>query len=125
MRSIWMGIAPSPEEVRVMAMCGADNTILKARLRAEPMHPRSLQLLIEAVALWQGMPVRAALAANNTSNGCDTDLFQEMFLDFGNTPLYTLDWTSLEAHRRRRRRDIGGMGEFEDIRRLLISEVAR
>jgi hypothetical protein len=125
MSSIWMGIAPNPEEVRVLAMRGADQTILKARLRADPMHPRSMQLLIEAIALWQGMPVRAALVADDTSNGYDTTFFQEAFLDFGNTPLYTLDWTSLEAHRRRRRRDIGGMGEFDDIRRLLLSEVAR
>lgn len=125
MSSIWMGIAPSPEQVRVMAMHGADQTILKARLRADPVHPRSLQLLIEAIALWQGMPVRAALAADDTSNGYDTNFFQDAFLDFGNTPLYTLEWTSLEGHRRRKRRDIAGMGEFADLRRLLLSEVAR
>src|SRR5262249_57724470 len=38
---------------------------LKARLPAEPRHPRAVETLCEAVALWCGRKVLAALAADN------------------------------------------------------------
>jgi hypothetical protein len=125
MDTIWMGIAPGPQETRVMAMLGANETILKARLRKDPAHPRSLPSLLEAVALWQGMPVRAALAVYDTSIGCDTSLYHDLALDFGSNPLYRLDFVPGVDRGRRRRRDLDGMGRFSDLRRLLISEVAR
>jgi hypothetical protein len=37
--------------------------LLSAELLAQPSHPRAVQWLIEAVALWQGSPVHAALVA--------------------------------------------------------------
>ena len=61
MESIWMGIAPGLATTRVIAMAGPDDTILKANLAGDPRHPRALATLLEAVALWQGRPVRAAL----------------------------------------------------------------
>jgi len=125
MDTIWMGVAPSSQETRVLAMHGANETILKARLRPDPAHPRSLPSLLEAVALWQGIPVRAALVAGATSNGFGTSLFRESWLDFGSNPLYHLDFVPDAGRARPRRRDLGGMGAFEDLRRLLISEVAR
>ena len=63
MSTIWMGISPGPQSTRVIAMAGASETILKARLAREPAHPRAMATLLEAVALWQGTTVRAALCA--------------------------------------------------------------
>lgn len=63
MRSIWMGISPGPSATRVIAMAGPGETILKARLSPQPAHPRALSTLLEAVALWQGTQVHAALCA--------------------------------------------------------------
>lgn len=122
--TIWMGIAPGPRETRVLAMHGANETILKARLSRDPAHPRALPWLLEAVALWQGLPVRAALAVDERSNGCGSSLYHDAFPDFGNTPLYSLDWIPVDG-RGRGRRDLRGMGDFADLRRLLIAEVAR
>jgi hypothetical protein len=124
MTTIWMGIAPGPRETRVIAMHGANETILKARLLRDPAHPRALPWLLEAVALWQGLPVRAALAADDTSNGCGTSLYHDAFPDTGRNPLYSLDWIPVEG-RRRGRRDLSGMGDFADLRQLLLAEVAR
>lgn len=121
--SIWMGIAPSTTETRVLAMAGANATILKARLRADPAHPRALTTLLEAVALWQGSQVRAALCADARLPSCDCNLYRGAF-DFGG-PLYTVDWVPGPLARRRRVRDVGGMGEFGDLRQLLLFEVAR
>ena len=51
MESIWMGIAPGLHATRVIAMAGPSEVILKARLSKEPVHPRALATLLEAVAL--------------------------------------------------------------------------
>ena len=124
-RSIWMGIQPERECTRVIAMAGpgAERTLLKARLSPSPSSRQALPSLLEAIALWQGQPVRAALVAGAPPDSCDTTLFRDCLPDFGGA-LYTLDF--VEALRRPRRRDdIAGMGRFEDLRQLLLFEVAR
>jgi hypothetical protein len=125
MESIWMGVAPSSRETRVLALTPAGETILKARLRHAPQHPRAMATLFEAIALWQGAPIRAALCADEAPDGSDTSIYRDVFSDVGG-PLYTLAWVPASAlGRRARRRDISGMGRFADLASLLRSEVAR
>jgi hypothetical protein len=123
MESIWMGIAPSPEATRVIAMTSPSDTILKAQLARNPKHPRALATLLEAVALWQGQPVRAALCADGRGPSSDYDICREAAMDDGGA-LYTLIWVPAGAPRQRRQR-IQGVGNFRDLERLLVSEVAR
>jgi hypothetical protein len=124
MDSIWMGIAPGRTSTRVLAMHGATETILKARLRRDPVHPRALATLLEAIALWQGAQVRAALAADDEPTSYASSLCRSPLTDFGIDPLFTVDWVPV-AGRVRRRPGIAGMGRFQDLERLLIGEVAR
>ncbi len=123
MESIWMGIAPGRTVTRVMAMAGPGETILKARLAPEPQHHRALGGLLEAMALWQGQPVRAALCVGAEGPSCDSTLCREALLDDGGA-LYSLSLVSLDAVRRRRPR-LDGLGSFRDLERLLVREVAR
>lgn len=123
MKSIWMGIAPGSETTRVIAMAGSGDTILKAHLAKDPKHPRALATLLEAVALWQGQPVRAALCADSRGLSCDSNICREAFLDDGGA-LYSVVWVPAGAHRQRRHR-LHGLGNFRDLERLLIAEVAR
>jgi hypothetical protein len=123
MESIWMGIAPSLATTRVVAMAGPSDTILKAQLAVDPKHPRALATLLEAVALWQGQPVRAALCADSRGLASDSTLCREAFLDDGG-PLFSVVWVPAGAHRRRRDR-LHGLGNFRDLERLVIAEVAR
>jgi hypothetical protein len=123
MESIWMGIAPSSDGTRVIAMAGPSETILKARLGRDPQHPRALATLLEAVALWQGRPVRAALCADAGGLSYDSTLCREAFLDDGGA-LYSLVWVPAGAHRRPRHR-LDGLGNFRDLERLVMLEVAR
>lgn len=123
MESIWMGIAPGSTTTRVIAMAGPGDTILKAQLAREPQHPRALSTLLEAIALWQGQPVRAALCADAWGLSCDSNLCREAFLDHGGA-LYSVVWVPVAARRRRRAR-LDGLGSFRDLERLVISEVAR
>src|SRR4051812_27738916 len=120
MESIWMGIAPGAMTTRVLAMSGATETILKARLARDPAHPRALWTLLEAIALWQGRKVRAALAADDDRTSSDSSLYREAFSGFGENPLYTLDWVPGCAHRRPRRVRLRGVGEFRDLEKLLV-----
>jgi hypothetical protein len=123
MESIWMGIAPSSETTRVIAMTGPSDTILKARLATDPKHPRALATLLEAVALWQGQPVRAALCVGDVAGSYDSNLYREAFLDDGGA-LYSVAWVPGCEHRRRRTR-LPGLGNFRDLERLVVEEVAR
>ena len=120
----WMGIAPGRLTTRVIAMAGADETLLKARLSPSPSHPRALATLLEAVALWQGNPVRAALFAADKDGVSDSSPYREAAFDFGG-PLYTLEWRPASARVRRHRDLAGSLGEFADLRRAVTFEVAR
>lgn len=124
MESIWMGIAPNSTSTRVIAMTGPSNTILKAQLASEPKHPRALATLLEAIALWQGHPVRAALCADAEACACDSNLYREAFYGDDGGALYSIVWALGPGHRPRRVR-LSGVGEFRDLERLVVEEVAR
>lgn len=123
MESIWMGVAPGLDTTRVIAMAGPGETILKAQLSKDPQHPRALSTLLEAVALWQGQPVRAALCADARGLSCDSNICREAFLDDGGA-LFSLVWVPAGAHRQRRQR-LHGLGNFHDLERLVVETVAR
>lgn len=124
MRTIWAGISLRREGARILAKAGAQETILKARLLPSMKHPRALQTLLEALALWQGEPVRAALAVDDQHDGSVTSLCRDFIAADIETPLYTLD--IVPVHRRLRRRDgLCGLGDFRDLEQLLMREVAR
>lgn len=124
MNSIWMGIAPGPTSTRVLAMHGVQETLLKARLSRDPVHPRALATLLEAIALWQGMPVHAVLAADDEPTSYVSSLCRSPLTERGVAPLFTVDWVPVVG-RKRRRPGIAGMGRFHDLERLLIGEVTR
>src|SRR5829696_7096954 len=81
MHSIWMGIAPGPKSTRVIAMAGPSETILKAKLLPNPSHPKALPTLLEAVALWQGQQVRAALCVDALGASSVTSRYPDLFHD--------------------------------------------
>ena len=123
MESIWMGIAPGKTTTRIVALESPSDTILKAQLRKDPAHPRALTTLLEAIALWQGQPVRAALCADSPGFSSDSTICREAFLDEGNA-LYSLVWVPAGSHRRRRHR-LEGLGDFRDLERVVAEAVAR
>lgn len=125
MDSIWLAIRPGPRSTRLLAMRGPTETILKAHLLRSPSSARALVALLEALALWEGASVRAALVVDDSSAQGGTSLYRDTFAHFGETsPLYSLDWVP-EAAARRRRDGLGGMGDFGDLERVLARCVAR
>jgi hypothetical protein len=124
MESIWMAVAPGAMSTRVLAMRGPKVVMLKAELSRSPTSHRAMQTLLEAIALWEGVPVRAALVVDDHHGSFDSSLYRDAFPDHGTTPLYSIEWVP-RGHRRRRRDVLGGMGEFRDLERLMCTEVAR
>lgn len=122
MESIWMGIAPGPGSTRVLAMAGPGETLLRGMLRGAPSHPRALPTLLEAVALWQGAQVRAVLCADARVASSDSLLSHAAWDEGG--ALYNVTFVP-GLDRRRRRSGVRGVGDFRDLERLLVWEVAR
>jgi len=121
MESIWVCIDPSPTETRVLALAGAGKTLLKARLCPAPRHARAPAALLEALALWQGAPIRAALCVDDPAATSVLESFGGLELD--GPPLYTVQCVHRRAYRRRD--GLSGLGEFADLGQLLLFEVAR
>lgn len=124
MRSIWLAIHPRPTGTRILAQAGPGETLIKAHLAPTPTSPRAMSTLLEGLALWQGAPIRAALCVEPTADTCVTSSFLESVADYGKAPLFEIEVVT--AGRRQRRRDrLEGMGDFRDLRQLLLFEVAQ
>lgn len=125
MESIWLGLSPSARSTRILAMRGPNETILKAHLSLRPASSRAVTALFEAIALWEGALVRAALVVDDSSTtSCPTTLYRDLFDVFGeSSPLYQLEWVPRVA--RRRRDGLTGLGDFGDLERLLARSFAR
>jgi hypothetical protein len=123
--SIWLGLSPSTRSTRILAMRGPGETILKAHLSLRPSSGRAVTTLFEAIALWEGAPVRAALVVDESSTSSSpTTLYRDLFDVFGeSTPLYQLEWIPRAV--RRRRDGLTGLGDFADLERVLARSVAR
>jgi hypothetical protein len=124
MRHLWMGITPGPDVTRVLVQDGPDQTLLKARLPHSPRHPRALLTLGEALALWVGRPVRAAIAADGPGAFCATTPWLETFDLLTQSPLVEVDFV---AHARppRERDGLDGLGDFRAVRQLILRTVPR
>jgi hypothetical protein len=125
MESIWLGLSPSSRSTRILAMRGPSEPILKAHLSLRPSSARAVTALLEAIALWEGAPVRAALVVDESSTSSSpTTLYRDLFAVLGeSTPLYQLEWVPRAV--RRRRDGLTGLGDFGDLERLLARSVAR
>lgn len=123
MRSLWVAIDSRCDETRVLATAGPRETVLKARLSATAQHPRALPALLEALALWEGMPVRAAVVADGRDGSSATRLKLDLLADFVGGPLYRLEF--VPGHKRRHRDLLDGLGAFHDLRQLVMFEVAK
>lgn len=119
--TIWMGIAPGSEATRVIAL-SQGQTLLKAHLQSPPAHPRALQWLLEAVALWQGSKVRCVLCADGGAGTRVTSLYRDYFADFGG-PLYALQHGEHLRELGRHADRLGMQGDFSDLRQLHLSDL--
>jgi hypothetical protein len=86
-------------------------------------HPRAIPTLLEALALWEGMPVRAAIVADDLDGSCVTRLKLDSLAAPDGAPLYQIEL--VPGHKRRHRDPLDSMGAYHDLRQLLLFEAAR
>jgi hypothetical protein len=123
MRSLWVAIDSRTEETRILVTAGPKETVLKARLSSTAQHPRAVPTLLEALAMWHGMPVRAVVVVDDREGSSATRLKLGWLADFAGEPLYTLKF--VDGRKRRHRDHLEGLGQFHDLRQLTMFEVAR
>jgi hypothetical protein len=112
---LWMSLEPRLEEVRLVLSVPTDGTVLKARL-CSPHDPRSVSLLLEALAGWYGRALHAVLAADAPDVRSHPDRWA---LALGDAPeTVRVQWVAYPVARRRDG-SLSGLGEFAAARRLL------
>jgi hypothetical protein len=122
---ICVAIHSRGSETRVLATARAGTTLLKARLMARPWHQRALPSLLEALALWQSRPVHAVLVVDKGDATFVESLCPDIAAEHARTPLYTLDVVAGRRHPPQRHERLDGVGDFRDLRQLLLFERAR
>lgn len=123
MSSIWIGIDSTATGTRVLATAGPTETILKARLPAIVHHPRAVPTLLEALALWTGVKVHAAIIAGGEGASSATRLKLDWLIEGTGDPHYRLEF--VDGRKRRHHDPLDGLGQFYDLRQLLLFEGAR
>jgi hypothetical protein len=124
MHSLWAVIDSRSNETRILAMSGPKETVLKARLSATAQHRLAVPSLLEALALWQGMPVRAVVVADAPDGSALARLkLDHLLAEVDGGPLFKLEL--VPGHKRRHRDVLDAMGAFHDLRQLVMFEVAR
>lgn len=118
-RSIQAVIAPGPTVTRVLITESHEITRLKALLPPHAAHPRALPFLLEAIALWEGVKVDAAIAVDEWDATSATSLYHDAFHDRGSA-LYALAFVPVARARRARPcyPDALRMGDFRALRNL-------
>ena len=123
---IWMGVVPGPEWTRVLVQDGVAKTLLKARLPPDPQHPRAIAAIAEGLALWCGKPVRAAVSVDGLARMSGTRPWLDVLETATQGPLYEIALVDASLRRLHRRRDdLGGVGDFRDVRQMVLFEVAK
>ena len=124
MRSLWMGIMPGLESTRVVGQHDWDRLMLKARLPHSPQDPWAMETLCEAMALWCGRKVCAALVVDGPGSLCVTKPWRDTVARLGRHELFEVHLVS-RGRRAEERDRLDGLHDYDDLRWLIFSEEAR
>lgn len=130
MKPIWLGLSTSAHQTHVVAMRGPQ-TILRAQLCPYPSSGRAVTGLLEALALWEGTLVRAAVVVDESStSSCPMMLYRDAFAFSDSTPLYRIEWIPRAVPHRSDSEDGNTSDEmaseqFDDLQHLLSQCVIR
>lgn len=110
-------IVPRRQETRILMTEGPDD-VLVARLGpvTSAHHRWAAPMLLEALSLWQGRPVRVVLSAESEDYLCSLGLGDGLGLSVSSLH-YVVDIVDPREVRRGRR--LRGVGDFRDARRQL------
>jgi hypothetical protein len=110
-------LLPTPHEIRILATDGPTDLIM-ARLApaTDSRHRWAAPMLVEALSLWQGRPVRVVISADAQDYLYPLGLGDSLGLG-ASSAHYVVD--VLEPREAARGRRLRGLGNFRDARRQL------
>jgi hypothetical protein len=102
-----------------------EEILLKARLSPGPSHPRAAQWLMEAIALWEGAPVRGVISAGAAGASYARRFWDAVGMDFGGA-LYSLELAGSDPRPSRQlsllRDLVPELGAMDDLEEALVAE---
>jgi hypothetical protein len=123
MERIQVTIAPEADRVRILATADQGD-LLKAVLGpARACHPRAAATLLEGLALWHQRPLSVVLCADDSGHSSALDLHDA--LGVGERTLHYEVAVAFHPRGHRRRRSLSGLGDFRDLRQLVLPGVVR
>jgi hypothetical protein len=121
-QALWMGVRPGATITRILVE-DSGRALLKARLPDGPEHPRALETLAEAIALWCAQPLYVALGVAAEDALCVSPGWHATVETVTRSPLVTIEPVIGPPRRPRRGADgLGGLGNFADVRQLQLWE---
>lgn len=121
--NLWMGIIPGPVTTRVMVQDSPYHTLLRARLPHAPVHPRAVETLCEAVAIWCGRSLTAAIAVEGPETSCDMKPWLDTVETITRPPLFKIHLVACGMSARDR--DRLELSDLRALRRMVLSGEAR
>ena len=119
---LWMGVRAWPTLSRILVQDAA-GPILKARLPADPQHPRALACLAEGLALWYGQPLHVVIGVAAQDAMCVGPRWDASVEAWPATPLLALQLIVGRPRPPRRGADgLAGLGAFADVQQLHLWE---
>jgi hypothetical protein len=110
-----MGVMPGLEVTRVLVQDNWDQTLLRARLPHSPQYPRALESLCEAIALWYGRKVCAALVVDGPAAICVTRPWRDIVERLTHHDLFEVHLVSRGRPAEERDR-LDGLRDYDELR---------
>ncbi len=115
---LWMAIEPCSTETRLLLTVPFDGTALKARLPPLPADPRAVSMLLESLSLWYRRPLSAALDADALGVQHHPEIWSVALAELPSLDI-NVEFVGHTKGRRLRDRFLGGMGAFDNAKRVL------
>ncbi len=110
-------MVPARDRTRVLLTHGPDELLRAALPRwLDVRHRRAASVLLEALALWLDTRLRVVVSAEGESPSFSLSLSDEI----GGMSNLFFEVEVLERQRRQRGRRLRGLGDFADVRQLLL-----
>jgi hypothetical protein len=119
-----MGILPGLEWTRIVVQESWDQTLMKARLPHSPRDARALEMLCQAIALWCGRKVCAALVVDGPDTFCVTKPWLDTVERLDQHALFEAHLVSRGRPAEERDR-LDGLHDYEELRWSIFFGEAR
>lgn len=117
-RMLWLAVEPMDVRTRLLLSESTTGVVLKAWLPLRPAQPEALVALLEGLAGWFGLPLRAVLDADAWDVEHHPEVWSRLLADVEG-PHLSVDWVATSLCKRRRDGFLSEMRGFDRARRLI------